>query len=226
VDLPPWSAVSSGPPDERPVVVAFDVDGTVTTRDCVVPFLRQVAGTVGLGAGLARSAHRLVPALARRDRDGLKALATRATFTGRPITEVEAEAAAFARRVEGTLLRADTVARLRWHRAGGHDVVFVSASFGVYLRPLGAHLGVTGVVATELAVGADGRCTGELLGGNCRGPAKVERFHAWLDEHRGGRAAVDVWAYGDSPGDRELVADADHGVWAGDRITVVPEPTA
>ena len=32
----------------------------------------------------------------------------------------------------------------------------------------------------------------------------------WLDEHHGGRAAVELWAYGDSAGDRELLADADH----------------
>ena len=30
----------------------------------------------------------------------------------------------------------------------------------------------------------------------------------------GGRAAVELWAYGDSSGDRELLADADRAVWA------------
>ena len=34
---------------------------------------------------------------------------------------------------------------------------------------------------------------------------------------------VDVWAYGDSPGDRELLADADHPVWA-DVVLASPEP--
>ena len=40
-------------PDDlgRPIVAAFDVDGTVTVRDCVVPFLRQVGGTVPMAAG-------------------------------------------------------------------------------------------------------------------------------------------------------------------------------
>ena len=45
----------------------------VTTRDCVVPFLRRVAGTAPIGGRLALSIHRVVPALARRDRDALKA---------------------------------------------------------------------------------------------------------------------------------------------------------
>src|SRR5215510_540176 len=36
--------VPDTPPALRPVVAAFDVDGTLTTRDCVTPFLRRAAG--------------------------------------------------------------------------------------------------------------------------------------------------------------------------------------
>ena len=95
------------------VVAAFDVDGTVTTRDCVVPFLRRVAGTAPMAARLGRSIHRLVPALARRDRDALKAVATRAVFTGRPLADVEAAGAAFAAHIARHMLRPDAVERMR-----------------------------------------------------------------------------------------------------------------
>ncbi len=57
--------------------------------------------------------------------------------------------------------------------------------------------------------------TGDLDGPNCRGAEKVHRLHAWLDEHHGGRCGVEVVAYGDSPGDRELLADADAAHWVG-----------
>ncbi len=223
-DLPRWSAVSVEP--VPPVVVAaFDVDHTVTTSDCVVPFMRRVAGTAPFVARVGVGALRHLPAVVRRDRDHLKAIAARAAFAGRPLAEVERLGEAFAAEVAASSLRPDTMARMRWHHDQGHDVVFVSASFTAYLRPLARRLGVvTGVLGTELVVAPDGRCTGELLGGNCRGPAKVRRLHWWLDEHRGGRAAVDVWAYGDSPGDRELLADADHPVWA-DVTLESPEPS-
>jgi phosphatidylglycerophosphatase C len=201
-------------PHSRPVVAAFDVDGTVTRRDCVVPFLRRVAGTRPLVVGLARAGHRVVPALARRDRDTLKALASVAAFRGRGAADVDAAGQAFAREIERGLLRPDVVARLRWHHTAGHDIVLVSASYGAYLRPLGAAIGAAGVVCTELDVDDVGHCTGVLVDGNCRGPEKVRRLRAWLDERHGGRAAVELWAYGDSAGDRELLADADHAVWA------------
>ena len=38
-----------------------------------------------------------------------------------------------------------------------------------------------------------------------RGPEKVRRLQAWLAD-----APVELWAYGDSAGDDELLAIADH----------------
>ena len=99
----------------------------------------------------------------------------------------------------------------------------MSASFTVYLLPLARQLGVDGVLGTELAVGDDGLLTGALANANCRGAEKVRRLHAWLRERHGDRANVELWAYGDSPGDRELLADADHAVWVRGHLAAVPE---
>lgn len=208
------------------VVAAFDVDGTLTTRDCVVPFLRRVAGVGPVVRGLARRPGRLGAAVARRRRDDLKALATRAAFSGRDVAAVERLAEEFAADVAAHHLRDDTTARLRWHRDQGHRIVLVSASYEVYLRPLGDRLGVDGVLGTRLEV-RDGRYTGALDGPNCRGAEKVRRLHAWLDEgpvaERPARRAVQVWAYGDSAGDDELLADADHPVRVRGPIASVPD---
>lgn len=198
----------------RPRVVAFDVDGTLTTRDCVVPFLRRIAGTVGLAAGLARHPADLARGTVRRDRDLLKALAASAAFAGRSEPEVAAEGSDFAAEVAAERLRADTLQTLRTHREAGDMVVLVSASFEVYLRPLAALLGVDDALGARLAV-EDGVLTGTLDGPNCRGAEKVSRLHAWLDERTGGREAVTMIAYGDSAGDRELLADADTAHWVG-----------
>ena len=197
------------PADTRVVVAAFDVDGTLTTRDCVTPFLRRAAGwrlvSTILGHPLA-----VVAAAARRDRDRLKELAC-AALRGLDATAFEDLGRSFAHEVVANWLRDDTTARLRRHRELGHQVILASASLDAYLGPLGDMLEVDGIVCTQLERGPDGRLTGRLVGENCRGAEKARRVRAWLDA--AGLADAVLWAYGDSPGDRPLLEAADHAVW-------------
>ena len=203
-------------------VAAFDFDETLSRRDSVVPFLRRLAGTRSLAVKLVARTHRIGPALARRDRDRLREIATQLVFASRSIDEVERHAESFGDELARRGMRADTVARLQWHRQAGHRVVIVSASYEHYLRIVARSLGVDEVLATRLEV-VDGRCTGFLDGPNCRGTEKVRRLHAWLDAEGLRRDAVTIWAYGDSAGDRELLADADHPIWVrGPLASVAP----
>lgn len=203
-------------------VAAFDVDGTLTTTDCVVPFMRRVVGTPQLVGRLAMHPISMITDLGRRDRDALKASAAMATFGGVPVDSIEAEAHEFAREVCGRRLRHDVVTTLRHHVDIGDTVVLVSASFEVYLRPMAELLGAHAVLATRLEVGSNQTYTGRLLGANCRGPEKVVRLHRWLAEQGADRSAVHVTAYGDSAGDRELLADADVAHWVGGGEMPVP----
>src|SRR5439155_20562205 len=112
---------------------------------------------------------------------------------------VAGEGEAFAERLR-TRLRSDVVERLGWHRERGDEVVIVSASLAVYLEPLGRTLGATAVLATGLEVCPDGRLTGRLEGANVRGAEKAARLRGYLAGER-----CELWAYGDSRGDRELL---------------------
>ncbi len=172
----------------------------------MAPYLRRVAG-YRLPIALLRHPVRLARALIGRDVDAVKALACGAV-RGLDASVLAREGEAFARRAHDGWLRKDTTARLLRHRELGHRVVLVSASLEPYLGPLGALLGADGVVCTQLEVGSDGRATGRLAGPNCRGPEKQRRLLAWLE--REGLAGAELWAYGDSAGDRELLGMADH----------------
>ena len=207
-----------------PVVAAFDFDETVTTRDTVVPFLRRFTSSSRLARSLLPHTLRLLPIAVRRDRDRLRALATEIVFRGRPLADVEAEAEAWGRTIAASLLRADTVARMRWHLEQRHRVVIVTASYEQYVRVVAESLGGISeagaagdtvgveVVGTRLEV-VDGRCTGRLDGPNCRGPEKLRRLDEWFAANGLDRSAATLYAYGDSTGDRELLAAADHPHW-------------
>ncbi len=201
---------------EQRTVAAFDVDGTLTIRDCVVPFMRRITGARRIVPRLAARTYEMVPALLRRDRDGVKALAASAAFRGRRESEIRERGAEFAHHVHANWLRADTMKRFAEHAEAGHVIVLVSASFEVYLEPLADLLGASAVLATRLST-TEGVLTGALDGPNCRGPEKVRRLHEWLDQNHGGRRGLNIVAYGDSSGDRELLADADVAHWVGKR---------
>jgi phosphatidylglycerophosphatase C len=173
--------------------------------------VRAVVGRARLARALVAISPRLArAALDDARRDDAKVALVRHTLTGYDAARVAEVAAGFARDVLARHLRPDVVERVAWHRGQGHEVVIVSASLRNYLDPIAAELGVSAVLATELAVGEDGRLTGELAGPNVRGAEKVRRLDDWL----GDRPAF-VWAYGDSSGDRELLARADQGVTVG-----------
>jgi len=198
---------------ERPGVAAFDFDGTLATRDTLVPFLRRARGAPRVLAAAARA----VPQV--RDRDGFKLAMIGHLFRGERADRLATLGQAYVPTLEG-VLRPELLDRLRWHQAEGHATVLVSASLGAYLRPLAERLGLDAALAVELVVGADGLLTGEVVGGlNTRGPEKVSRLRAWVAQRHGPGAVVELWAYGDSSGDEELLAVADHPTWVGRRAT-------
>ena len=186
----------------------------------------MVGGRRRLVLGLARRAPSVVLAAARRDRDRLKAHATDAVFRGVARSRVEVIALEHGRSIASRGLRDDVVARLHWHVQQGHRVVIVSASYEPYVRVVAGALGVTDVVATRLGVDAADVCTGELEGANCRAAEKVRRLEQWLSQRGCARADVELWAYGDSAGDRELLVYADHPVWVHDALDSVAPASA
>ena len=196
--------------DDKPVVAAFDFDGTLTRRDTMFPFLLHVAGW----GAFVRQVLVLAPTLAgyglgliRND------IAKERVFTrflsGIDMVELQRKAAQFAAQGVPGLLRAEAMRRLDWHKRQGHRCVVISASLELYVQPWALAAGFDEVIATRLESQEQGRITGRLSGANCFGIEKVRRLEALL----GARDGYTLYAYGDSRGDRELLASADHAYY-------------
>ena len=198
--------MSSPSPSTR-CVAAFDFDGTITRRDSLGPFLVRVAGASGLARELAVHSPRIAAvACGRADRDVTKEAVMMSVLGGRTAGSVTGAGRAYADHLWARQrFRPEMMERLRWHRSEGHEIVIVSASLDSYLTPLAPRLGVDHVISTSLEVDDHGLVTGRLAGGNVRGSEKARRLRAWL-----GDGPVELWAYGDSSGDDELLAMADH----------------
>lgn len=193
----------------EPVLVAFDFDGTITRGESFFRFLWFITPPVSFVLSFLRAlpwmlAH--VSGLMRNDR--AKERVITAFLRGRSQADVEARAVDFARQVIPLTLRRQALAALRDHQRQGHTCALVSATLALYLRPWAAQQGFDQVLATELVtvlVQGEAIFTGEMATPNCYGPEKVRRLQA---------AYPNVplkAAYGDSRGDRELLACAERG---------------
>ena len=192
------------PPDADNPIVAFDFDGTLTTRDSFTAFLKwRVSRGRWMLGGL-----RLIPAavayLVHRDRGRIKAAAVREYLKGVPRERLEADARRFAELHSRSLLRPDAVlAWKRWQREGVR-LVIVTASPDIVVAPFARGLGADDLLGTPLAFDAGDRVTGAFASPNCRGPEKVARLRAAYGEGLRVRAA-----YGDTSGDTEMLGIAE-----------------
>jgi phosphatidylglycerophosphatase C len=188
-----------------PVVAAFDFDGTLTTRDTLLPFLRRLLGTpMLLWVLLICSPWLAAYVLRLSSNHRAKAALLQAAFAGRSVAEVQRCAQTFVQQDLPALWRPWGLRQLLQHQRAGHRCVIVSASTSSYMHLVGQSLGVDAVLCTEMEV-ADGRYTGRMATPNCHGAEKVRRLQAWLATAYAAPAAPQLHAYGDTRGDWPLL---------------------
>ena len=189
-------------PDEP--VVAFDFDGTLTIRDSFTAFLKWRAGPVRWALGCLRLAPAALAYAFHRDRGRIKADAVREFLKGATRQRLEADASAFAQQHSRSLLRPDALATWKRWRNEPVQLVIVTASPEFVVAPFARGLGADALIATEFAFDDGDRITGDYVSPNCRGPEKVVRLKAAFGPDFELKAA-----YGDTTGDREMIAMAE-----------------
>ena len=187
----------------RPLV-AFDFDGTLTCRDSFLAFLAWRGGPLGYLAGMASLAPAAVGFLADRDRGRLKEAVVGRFLAGTPRAALEADAQAFAGERGRALLRPDALAAWRRSQGRGARLAIVTATPETIVAPIARGLGADALIGTRLAFDGQDRVGPRLDGPNCRGPEKARR----LREAFGNDVRLEA-AYGDSDGDREMLALAE-----------------
>jgi phosphatidylglycerophosphatase C len=191
--------------DGRPIA-AFDFDGTLTARDSFIAFLTWSIPPARLAAALIRLAPAFLLYLLIRKRGRLKAATIKVLLGGVHRSELQAQARAFAAAKADRLLRPDARAAWARLRAQGFILAIVTASPEDIVAPFARGLGADVLIATRIKVDSDGRLTGALDGRNCRGPEKVRRLYEVF-----GPDMDLAQAYGDTRGDREMLATATSG---------------
>ncbi len=196
------------PPDAAgPWVALFDLDGTLTWHDTLLPYL---GGFLMRHPWRAISLWRLPAALGayavNRDRGLLKSRVIRIIMGGASRTQVDAWSDAFVGRLRPRL-RPVAVAIVEAHRAAGDRLVLLSASPDLYVPRIGQSLGFERTLCTELEWAGE-RLDGRLRTSNRRG-AEKSRCLDWL---RTEYAGLKVIAYGNSASDLDHMHRADRAL--------------
>jgi HAD superfamily hydrolase (TIGR01490 family) len=131
----------------------------------------------------------------------------------RPDAEVQAASRQFMQEVARPAIREPALALVRQHREAGDLMAVVTATNEFVTRPIAALFGIDHLIATELELGPEGRCTGAIRGTPAFRAGKVERVTAWLTQ--AGRAWSDFesqFFYSDSINDLALLERVSHPV--------------
>lgn len=188
-----------------PNLALFDFDGTITSRELFGDFIRSAVTPGRLALGRVR----LAPVVLGYKLGVVSATSARArivdfAFRGRSESVVQDAGARFAQELVPTMLRPVAMTRIRWHQEQGDAVAVVSGGFDFYLSHWCRQHGLTPLCSQLEA--SEGVLTGRYLGAQCVGAEKVRRVREAFDLGR----FAQVYAYGDTKEDMDLLAIADH----------------
>ena len=207
----------------------FDFDGTLTTSDTLLEFIRYAKGTGRfLMVFLMYSPLLVLMKLHLFPNWKAKQLIFTHLFAGMRIEKFDALCRDFAEEYQH-LLRPKGVTLVHEALVAGAQVFIVSASIDNWVRPFFKVRGLDGVkvLGTQIEV-IDGRLTGKFKSNNCYGEEKVHRITEALSAPPSAtfspastsspastasfvRSQYEIEAFGDSRGDQEMLAFADKG---------------
>lgn len=212
---------------EKEKIYCFDFDGTLTTRDTLLEIIRYDAGTWHMLLGfLLYSPLLVLMKLHLFPNWKAKQLIFSHFFKHRSLQSFDDMCSRFAQ-THQHMLRPQMVDLVRKALAAHHRVFIVSASVENWVHPFLTFQGIEGIEVLGTQIAHSGNLlTGRFCSANCYGEEKVHRIcqalTRTLDNGKGAttfsfdRTHYYIEAYGDSRGDREMIAFANKGYYIRD----------
>lgn len=189
---------------EKQRIAVFDFDGTLTTNDTFVQFAIFARGWWRTMSVFLFYSPLIVLMKLRICNNGwLKQHIFSTLFKGMSAEQFKKLGSDFSIQID-SFINTNTFDRLHQHQCDGESVVVATASIDEWVRPWCESNNIQLVVATQVEVKND-ILTGRFSTPNCYGHEKVSR----LKDILGDLSHYHITAYGDSRGDREMMAIAD-----------------
>ncbi|HFU76671.1 MAG TPA: haloacid dehalogenase-like hydrolase [Arcobacter sp.] len=181
-------------------IAFFDFDGTIIRGDSLIEFIKFVVGDFNYYKGLFFLSPMLILYRFKLIKnDVAKERLLSYYFRGYTFDEFQKLGNQFSLNEIDRLVYEDALKRFLWHQENGDEVVIVSASIECWLQAWCKKNGID-LISTKLAT-YNNVLTGKFSGKNCYGKEKKNRVleQYTLDNYD------EIYVYGDSKGDRELL---------------------
>lgn len=192
----------------KPSIAFFDFDGTITKKDTLFEIIRFHKGSAALYGGLLLLSPALVMFKCKLlSNQRIKQIVLRYFFRDTNVEAFKERCAEFCAQRLPLLVKENALQAIQQHVKQGHQVAVVTASAEEWVEPWCASLGIV-CIGTRLET-RNKLITGRISGLNCNGPEKVARIRQAFDLNR----YDDIYAYGDTSGDRPMLALAKYGYY-------------
>jgi len=186
-------------------VAVFDFDGTITTKDTLLEFIRFSKGNIPFLWGFTLHLPLLIAyQLKLYPNWKLKRKLFSSFFKKMKINDFNQLCEEFYQHFSG-IMRLEAQKAIQRHIDAGDSLVIISASIENWVRPFANYLNIPFILCTEIEIDQNDCITGNFTTLNCYGQEKVNRLIKLFPQ----RAEYYLIAYGDSRGDKELMDFAD-----------------
>ena len=181
----------------------FDFDGTITKQDSGFHFILYSVGWFKLFFyGIWLLPFFILRFCQILTDQKIKELVFSLFFKGWEIEKLQKFGDNFGINKIPLLVRKSAIERIDWHKKRGDIITVVSASSEIWLQKWCNSMEI-GLIASKMEV-SEGKITGKLIGKNCKREEKVSRIKEKYDISK----FDEIYAYGDSIGDKEMLAIA------------------
>jgi len=191
-------------------VAYFDFDGTLTTRDTLLPFIIYSIGYVRFLWLLPRIAPFVILYILKIiNNQKTKQHVLSIVFHNYTQYKLDNLARGFATTELNKYIKSNILEIMQQHLNKHNAVYIVSANLAIYLHYWVEQFATVSVIATELEFDSANRFTGRLATPNCYAEEKTIRINEYLATHN---LCYNIsYAYGNSAGDYQMLDMCDHG---------------
>ena len=181
----------------------FDFDGTLTYKDTMFLYLKFYNSTKFYVQFLKHIPLFVLLKLKLADAEKVKKSFISSILKGESRAKIDKKAQSFFEKFERDIFRKNALEFIQNIDRTQTECYIVSASLDIWVKPFAEKLNIK-LLATQAEFEND-VFTGNFIGKNCNGPEKVKR----IIEAVKGRKFDKTIAFGDTSGDREMLAWAD-----------------